>query len=87
VVLLLLLGLGWNLQLLGGTAWLIDVTPDELRHRAEGVGEMVMGMAAATGTLVVAGPLLAIGSLPVLCLAFVALNVAATAAFATAGRR
>lgn len=87
VVLLLLLGLGWNLQLLGGTAWLIDVTPDELRHRAEGVGEVVMGMAAATGTLVVAGPLLAIGSLPVLCLAFVALNVAATAAFATAGRR
>lgn len=87
VVLLLLLGLGWNLQLLGGTAWLIDVTPDGLRHRAEGLGEVVMGMAAATGTLLVAGPLLAIGDLPMLCLAFVALNVAATAAFARGGRR
>lgn len=87
VVLLLLLGLGWNMQLLGGTAWLIDVTPAALRHRAEGLGEVVMGMAAATGTLVIAGPLLAIGDLPVLCLAFVALNVAATAVFVAGGRR
>lgn len=87
VVMLLLLGLGWNMQLLGGTAWLIDVTPDGLRHRAEGLGEVVMGTAAATGTLLVAGPLLAFGDLPMLCLAFLALNVAATVVFARGGRR
>jgi len=46
----------------------------------------VMGMAAAVGTLVVAGPLLALGSLPALCLAFAAFNGGAAAVF-TAGRR
>ncbi len=87
VLLLLLLGLGWNLQLHGGTAWLIAVTPAHERHRAEGAGEVVMGAGAAIGTLAVAGPVLAAGSLPALCLAFAALSACAAAAFMAEGRR
>lgn len=58
---LLLLGLGWNCQLIGGTALLVDRTPRAARPRAEGLGEVAMGGAAAIGTLGAAAPLLALG--------------------------
>jgi MFS family permease len=47
---LLLLGVGWNAGLIGGTALLRDarVSPS-LRTRAEGLGELGMGAAAAAG--------------------------------------
>jgi hypothetical protein len=50
MVVLLLLGLGWNAGLIGGSALLRDapVSP-ALRTRAEGLGEMGMGAAAAVG--------------------------------------
>jgi hypothetical protein len=47
---LLLLGLGWNAGLIGGSTLLRDapVSPP-LRTRAEGLGELGMGAAAAAG--------------------------------------
>jgi MFS family permease len=50
VVSLLLLGVGWNAGLIGGSALLRDapVSPS-LRTRAEGLGELGMGAAAAVG--------------------------------------
>ena len=48
---LLLLGLGWNAGLIAGSALLREapVSPS-LRTRAEGIGELCMGAAAATGS-------------------------------------
>jgi hypothetical protein len=50
MVALLLLGFGWNAGLIGGSALLRDapVSPS-LRTRAEGLGELGMGAAAAVG--------------------------------------
>ena len=48
----------------------------EGRHRAEGIGELVMGLAAAAGTLVAAGPLLAAGGMRLLATGAVLVNVA-----------
>jgi MFS family permease len=50
MVALLLLGVGWNAGLIGGSALLRDapVSPS-LRTRAEGLGELGMGAAAAVG--------------------------------------
>ena len=63
---LLLLGAGWNAGLIGGSALLRDapVAPS-LRTRAEGLGELGMGAAAAVGGGG-AGPLLAAGGLGLL---------------------
>lgn len=71
---LLLLGLGWNFQLVGGTALLIDRTPRSGRPRAEGLGEVVMGGAAAAGALGLAAPLLSLGGVPLLCATLAALT-------------
>jgi MFS family permease len=50
VVALLLLGVGWNAGLIGGSALLRDAPVDpSLRTRAEGLGELGMGVAAAIG--------------------------------------
>jgi MFS family permease len=50
ILALLLLGIGWNAGLIGGSALLRDapVSPS-LRTRAEGLGELGMGAAAAVG--------------------------------------
>ena len=50
VIVALLLGVGWNAGLIGGSALLRDapVSPS-LRTRAEGLGELGMGAAAAVG--------------------------------------
>jgi MFS family permease len=50
LVVLLLLGLGWNAELIGGSALLRDApVSTSLRTRAEGIGELGMGAAAAVG--------------------------------------
>jgi MFS family permease len=50
VVALLLLGVGWNAGLIGGSALLRGApVPASLRTRAEGLGELGMGAAAAAG--------------------------------------
>jgi MFS family permease len=50
VAALLLLGAGWNAGLIGGSTLLRDAKVDSaLRTRAEGLGELGMGAAAAVG--------------------------------------
>jgi Major Facilitator Superfamily len=63
VAALLLLGVGWNAGLVGGSALLRDApVQPSLRTRAEGLGELGMGAAAAAAAGG-AGPLLATGGL------------------------
>jgi MFS family permease len=60
-VALLLLGAGWNAGLMGGSALLrASAAEPSVRTRAEGVGELGMGVAAAAGAAA-SGPLLAGG--------------------------
>jgi MFS family permease len=44
-----LLGLGWNLGLVGGTAMLTDATPLESRARTQGVVDLAVALAGAAG--------------------------------------
>ncbi|WP_035699190.1 MFS transporter, partial [Glycomyces tenuis] len=60
-----LLGAGWNLGLVSGSALLTASLPREVRLRREGLGEVVMGVAAALGGLA-CGPLVAVGGYPAL---------------------
>ncbi len=63
VLALLLLGAGWNAALISGSTMLTEATVDPaLRTRAEGLGELGMGAAAAVGGSG-AGVLLAAGGL------------------------
>jgi hypothetical protein len=57
---LTLLGVGWNLALLSGSALLTAGVPVSERPRREGWGEVSMGVAAAGGG-VAAGPVMAGG--------------------------
>jgi MFS family permease len=84
---LLLLGLGWNAGLIGGSALLRDapVSPS-LRTRAEGLGELGMGAAAAVGGSG-AGLLLGGGGFGLLGLAAVAPCLLLLVAVAAGGRR
>lgn len=75
-LLLVLLGLGWNAQLVSGSALLAEQAPPDGRHRAEGLGELGMGMAAAVGCLLAAGPLVAAGGMRLLSAATAPVNVA-----------
>lgn len=85
-VALLLLGVGWNAGLIGGSALLRDapVSPS-LRTRAEGLGELGMGAAAAVGGSG-AGLLLG-GGFGLLGLAAVAPCLLTLVAVAAGGRR
>ncbi len=51
---LIVLGVGWNLGIVGGSALLTDAVPDSLRPHVEGVGEVLMGLAAAVAAPVAA---------------------------------
>jgi MFS family permease len=86
VVALLLLGVGWNAGLIGGSALLRDapVAP-ALRTRAEGLGELGMGAAAAVGGSG-AGLLLAGGGFGLLGLAAAAPCLLLLAVVAVGGR-
>jgi MFS family permease len=87
VVALLLLGVGWNAGLIGGSALLRDapVSPS-LRTRAEGLGELGMGVAAAIGGSG-AGLLLAGGGFGLLALVAAAPCLLLLVGVATGGRR
>jgi MFS family permease len=56
---LTLLGVGWNANLVAGSTLLASAVPTVQRPRAEGTGELSMGLAAATATAV-AGPMVAL---------------------------
>jgi MFS family permease len=58
--LLVLLGLGWNFGIVGGSTLLSASTTPSLRPHAEGIGEVAMGLAAGLGAPV-AGVLVAAG--------------------------
>jgi MFS family permease len=84
---LLLLGVGWNAGLIGGSALLREarISPS-LRTRAEGLGELGMGAAAATGGSG-AGLVLAAGGFGLLALVAAAPCLLLLAALAATNRR
>lgn len=49
MIVLGLLGLGWNAGVVGGSTMLTASAPASIRHRTEAVGEIAMGTAAAAG--------------------------------------
>jgi MFS family permease len=75
-----LLGLGWNLGLIGGTALVTDATPVETRARTQGTVDLSVALSGAAGglsggfvvaaagyaTLSLAGGLVALAILPIL---------------------
>jgi MFS family permease len=65
---LLLLGVGWNLGLIAGSALLASAVPLALRPRAEGIGELSMGVAAGIATAI-AGPVVGIAGYATLAVA------------------
>jgi MFS family permease len=50
VVVLVILGLGWNFGLVGGSTMLARSVDPSLRVHVEGNGEVAMGVAAAVGS-------------------------------------
>jgi MFS family permease len=54
---LVLLGIGWNLGLIGGSTLLTDSIPLAQRARAQGRADLAMGMAGAVGSLA-SGPIM-----------------------------
>ena len=62
---LVLLGIGWNLGLVGGSALLTDSVPIAARARAQGRADMAMGAAGALGSLG-SGPVMEAGGFGVL---------------------
>jgi hypothetical protein len=85
-LLLLLLGVGWNAGLIGGSALLRDAPVEaSLRTRAEGLGELGMGATAAVAGGG-AGLLLATGGFALLGLVAAAPCLLVLAVVATVGR-
>ena len=56
-----LLGLGWNLGLIGGTALVTDVTPVTDRARTQGSVDLTIALAGATGGIASGGIVAAVG--------------------------
>jgi MFS family permease len=80
---LFLLGLGWSLALVGGSALLTASVPEAHRAGAQGRGDLFVGLAGAVGGLG-AGPVLALSGFAVLGLLTAAV---ATALLATGTAR
>lgn len=68
VAALLLLGLGWSLGLVAGSAMLTDSVPSSSRAQAQGTADLAMGLAGA-GAGLAAGPALSAGGFELLGLA------------------
>ncbi|MEX1142806.1 MAG: MFS transporter [Thermoleophilaceae bacterium] len=64
-VALILLGIGWNFGLVGGSALITDAVAPEQRPQTQGAADLVMGMTGATGSLM-AGPLFHAGAFALL---------------------
>jgi MFS family permease len=82
---LFLLGVGWNLGLIAGSALLAAAGPVSQRPRLEGAGELSMGVAAGTATGL-AGPVVGLAGYAVLAVAG-AVAAAALAPFLIAAAR
>ncbi|MCQ6552321.1 MFS transporter [Streptomyces sp. C10-9-1] len=83
---LVLLGVGWNLALLGGTAVLTDAAPAGDRAAVQGLADTGMSVAGATGGMV-SGLVMGGAGYPVLTAAAGALALAVVPAVAMSGRR
>jgi MFS family permease len=64
-VALVLLGLGWNLGLVGGSALITDAIAPEQRPQTQGAADLMMGLTGAVGSLA-AGPLFHAGAFALL---------------------
>ncbi len=73
---LLVLGVGWNVQMVAGSTLLTISVPDGDRLAMEGRGELVMGLAAGLGTVAGAAPLAALGGFRLLSAATVVASAA-----------
>ena len=82
---LLMLGVGWNFGVVGGSALLAASVAAKLRPHAEGLGEVSMGLAAGAGAPI-AGLVVALGGFATLSLAGAVVAAAAVLALALAGR-
>jgi hypothetical protein len=65
---LLILGIGWNFGVVGGSTLLAASVPTRLRPHVEGLGEVPMGLAAGAGAPI-AGLVVALGGFATLSLA------------------
>ncbi|MEW1658629.1 MFS transporter [Streptomyces sp. NPDC093707] len=74
-VALVLLGVGWNFGLVSGTALVTDALPPDRRAATQGLVDVGIALAGATGGAA-SGPVLAAGGFPVLALACGALALA-----------
>ena len=82
---LLMLGVGWNFGVVGGSALLAASVPARLRPQVEGLGEVSMGLAAGAGAPI-AGLIVALGGFAALSLAGAVVAAATMLALAFAGR-
>ncbi len=71
---LVLLGVGWNAGVVGGSTMLVASVPPAVRPNAEGIGEVAMGLAAGAGAPI-AGLMVAVGGFPTLSAASAAIGV------------
>ncbi|MGW0032840.1 MFS transporter [Streptomyces sp. NPDC003314] len=83
---LVLLGAGWNMALLGGTAMLTDAAPAENRAAVQGLADVGMSVAGATGGMA-SGLVMGGTGYPVLAVAAGALALAVLPAVAMSGSR
>ncbi|MFI8992725.1 MFS transporter [Streptomyces sp. NPDC053542] len=83
---LVLLGLGWNLGLISGTALVTDALPAATRARTQGLLDVALALAGATGGLSSGVVVMAVG-FPLLALAGGALALAAVPVLALTVRR
>jgi MFS family permease len=84
-VALVLLGVGWNFGLIGGSTLLTDAIEPAERPAAQGAADLTMGMVGALGSLASA-PLLGIAGYVVICLIGASLASALLAVLALAPR-
>jgi MFS family permease len=85
VVALALLGLGWNLGLVTGTAMVTDATPPATRARTQGRVDVAIAVAGAAGGGL-SGVVVALGGYPLLALAGGVLSLAAVPVMLVAAR-
>lgn len=83
---LVLLGLGWNFGLISGTALVTDALPAAVRARQQGVLDVGIALAGATGGLS-SGLVVTAGGFPVLALVGGVLALAILPALALTARR
>jgi MFS family permease len=81
-----LLGLGWNLGLVGGTAMVTDVTPVRDRARTQGTVDLAVALAGATGGMT-SGLVVAMSSFSTLALAGGCLALVMLPTLLATGRR